>query len=410
MNKRLLPVSLAAALALTGAGCQLPSFLSFLQPQTPTSPVTSTSTVETPTTEVPTEAGIVRLTGEQGSFSIDLEVMRLPWGVNGTFALTNAGQSKTGTFYSNESSATSSNLFLVSHTNDELGNLMIVWPNAATNTVTATWTAKGSANALNLTLETKPMAHAMRVEKTTVSHKDAKGNDMCSFQSGYPLLADGEKNARAINDMIERTVAGVSASSATVPPLGQRASEYIANCVSEIQSLLSEFGSDGMASMAYMSDSSASVTLNAEKLISIRFDGYDYTGGAHGNPFLHGLTINMDTGKDLTLQDLFKSDQLQKLITKERQALLATEQGEYLYDETSIEFANFLKLPPQSAAKQEELFGRDSNFYLTDSGIVLYHTAYEIAPYAAGQFETYIPYADIKDLIRPDGPLAPFIK
>lgn len=409
MNKRLLPVSLAAALALTGAGCQLPSFLSFLQPQKTVTPVTSTSTAQVPAGEI-TDSAIVRLSGTQGSLAMDLKMMRLPWAVNGTFVLTTNGKEKTGILFNNESSATSSNLLLMSHADEELSKLLVIWPTTTSNTVAATWTAKGSANPLSLTLETQPMAHAMRVQKVSVSHQDTKGNDMCSFQSGYPLLADGEKNARTINNLIESTVAGASATGTTIPPIEQRASEYIANCVSEIQSLLNEFGPEGPSSMAYSSDSSASVTLDAEKLLSLRFDGYDYTGGAHGNPFLYGLTIDTESGKALSLKDLFKSDKLQSLLAKERQILLSDEQGEYLYEETNAAYEDFLKLPLAPAAKQEELYGNDSNFYLTDSGIVLYHTAYEIAAYAAGQFETFISYDDLKDMIRTDGPLAPFIK
>lgn len=409
MNKRFLPVSLATALALTGAGCQLPSFLSFLKPQTATTPVTTTSTAQVPAGNIE-DAGIMRLSGKQGAFSIDLEVMRLPWGVNGTFSMLNNGKGMTGIIYNSETSATSSNLFLMTHTDDELGNLEVIWPSTSTNTVMATWTAKGSANALSLMLETKPMAHAMRVEKASVSHKNAKGDEMCSYQSGYPLLADSEKNARIINTLIESTIAGTSATSGSIPPVEQRASEYIANCVSEIQSLLNEFGPEGPSTMAYSSDASASVTLNVEKLLSIRFDGYDYTGGAHGNPFLASVTIDTENGKALALKDLFKSDQLQAVLAKERQILLSDEQGGYLYEETNAAYEEFLKQPFAPAAKQLELYGNDSNFYLTDSGIVLYHTAYEIAAYAAGQFETVIPYSELKEAIRTDGPLASYIK
>ncbi|MFO0765058.1 MAG: DUF3298 domain-containing protein, partial [Patescibacteria group bacterium] len=296
------------------------------------------------------------------------------------------------------------------HTDIELGNLQIQWPSDNTKTVNATWTPKGSANALNLTLTTQPMAHALRVEKASVSHKDTKtGNEICHYQSGYPLLADSEKNARAINMLIEGVVAGTTASSTSIAPIEQRASEYIANCVSEIQDILSSTDQEDRSALSYSSDSSAAISLNSPSLLSIRFDGYEYTGGAHGNPFLYGLSINTETGKALTLKDLFKSDQLQNVIAKERRILLSDEQGGYLYEETNAEYQKFLQLPLQSAAKQEELYGNDANFYLTDSGIVLYHTAYEIAAYAAGQFETYIPYGDLKDMIRTDGPLASFI-
>lgn len=409
MNKRLLPLPLVAALALTGAGCQLPPFLSFLQKQE-TTPVTSTTTAQAPAGNV-ADSGVMKLAGSQGSFSIALEVTRLPWSVNGTFTYTSNGKTESGVFFDNGSSATSSTVLLSTHTDIELGNLQLIWPTDNSNTVQATWTPKGSANALNLALTTQPTAHAFRIEKASVSHKDAKtGDEICHFQSGYPLLEDGERNARAINMLIEGTIAGSPATSTSIAPIEQRASEYVANCIGEIQDILSSDGPDDRSAISYSSDSSAALSLNSPNLISIRFDGYDYTGGAHGNPFLAGLNINVETGKALTLKDLFKSDQLQNVIAKERRILLSDEQGGYLYEETNAEYEKYLKLPLQPAAKQEELYGNDSNFYLTDSGIVLYHTAYEIAAYAAGQFETFIPYSDLKDMIRTDGPLAPFVK
>lgn len=401
MHTRLLPLSLVVALAITGAGCRQKT--AEQQPVTlPTPPPIASDIVET---------GVMRLTGSAGEIAFDLELMRIPWGVSGTFTYTKNSVTKTGTVFNSEDSAATSNLLLVAHDDEELGYLLVIWPTTQTNTLNATWTAKGSANPVNVVLATQPAAHAMRVAVAELAHKDpTSNNDICSFTSAYPLLEDTEPNARAINLLIEKTVVGTLSEDAAIAPLEQRASEYVANCVGEIQSLLNEFGSENAPTLAYVSDSSASVTLNDEELISLRFDGYDYTGGAHGNPSLQGLTIQTTTGKALSLKDLFKGDRLQALITKERQILLGVEQGEYLYEETSAEFQSFVSQAALPEAAQLAQFGDESNFYLTESGIVLYHTAYEIAPYAAGQFETMIPYSEIKELIREDGPLSKYVK
>ena len=41
------------------------------------------------------------------------------------------------------------------------------------------------------------------------------------------------------------------------------------------------------------------------------------------------------------------------------------------------------------------------NFYLTGKGITFSYTPYEIAPYAAGEIQVFIPYTDMKDLLQP---------
>lgn len=401
MSTRIAPLCLVAALALTGAGCRQKA--PEQQPIALPTPPSVASDI--------TESGIMRLTGSANDLSIDIEVMRVPWSANGTFTLTKGSSIKTGTFFANEESTSTSNLFFVTHDDEELGHLLVIWPTAQTNTMNATWTTKGSANPVEMMLTTQPAAHAMRVQKANLAHTDpVSKNEICTFRSAYPLLEDREANASTINQLIERTVAGTLTVDANITPLEQRASEYIANCVGEIQSLLNEFGPESAPSLAYVSDSSASVTLNTEALISIRFDGYDYTGGAHGNPYLHGLTIDTASGKALALKDLFKPTALQALITKERQALLATDQGEYLYDETATEYQSFVNQGVMPESVQLEQFGEDMNFYLTSAGIVFYHTAYEIAPYAAGQFEILIPYQELKDLIREDSPIRDLVK
>jgi hypothetical protein len=246
MYTRLLPLSLVIALAITGAGCR--------QKTTEQKPVSLPT--PPPITSDIVATGVMRLTGSAGEIAFDLELMRIPWGVNGTFTYTKNSVIKTGTVFNSEDSAATSNLLLVAHDDEELGYLLVIWPTSQTNTLNATWTAKGSANPVDVVLATQPAAHAMRVAIAELSYKDpASNNDICSFTSAYPLLEDTESNAHAINLLIEKTVVGTLSEDATIAPLEQRASEYVSSCVGEIQSLLNEFGPENAPTLAYVSDS-----------------------------------------------------------------------------------------------------------------------------------------------------------
>ncbi|HPF95425.1 MAG TPA: DUF3298 domain-containing protein [bacterium] len=409
MKKLSVLVSCATVLALAGAGCRWPAFLSI---KTTVEPITTTVT-ETPREMPPTipSSGFIALSGDQEGFSAQIKLMRLPWDTYGEFSFVIDGQAKLGTFSAEKNSVTSTILTAYENSENLLGKLTIFWPMTESDTAQATWIADATGKPQNLELQTITMAHRWTVEKAHVTHTDATtNNEVCFYQSAYPLLVESEPNARVINAAIERASVGYLDTTTAISSIEQRASEYVAACVGEIQALVNELGPEEIPSLAYSLDAAGWVTLDTEDIISLRFDGYEYTGGAHGNPSLAGLTIDPKTGHTLLLKDIIAPDKLQALLAKERQILLSDEEGGYLYEETNAQFREFLALPTYPADKQVELYGNDSNFYLTEKGIVIYHTAYEIAAYAAGQFETEIPYIDMKEMIRQDGPLASYTR
>ncbi len=123
-----------------------------------------------------------------------------------------------------------------------------------------------------------------------------------------------------------------------------------------------------------------------DALLSLYVDYYQYTGGAHGITDRHPYNINLKTGKDVALKDLFQSG----------------------YDyETVINS----KISEQIAAQPDIYFTGDMGFqgitddqryYIQDGVLVVYFSQYEIAPYAAGFPEFKIPLADLKDGLRVD--------
>lgn len=123
-------------------------------------------------------------------------------------------------------------------------------------------------------------------------------------------------------------------------------------------------------------------------ILSIANDFYAYfSGAAHGNYGSDSYNFDMRTGARLMPKDLFVEGYepgMSELI-KERMMEVYGEDFEYFsYDG----------------------IGEEQDYDLYADSLSVYFDPYEIAPYAAGQIRVSLSYDKIKDLIRPDGPLA----
>lgn len=123
------------------------------------------------------------------------------------------------------------------------------------------------------------------------------------------------------------------------------------------------------------------VTYCTKPLLSLFFDLYEYTGGAHGNTVRTGNTWDLKRASLMTLNDFFVSNyDYNKLILKTVEAEAKRRQitGKADYFENLSE--NLVK------------FYDEKNFYLTESGFAIFYPLYTIAPYAVGIQVFIIPY------------------
>lgn len=129
-----------------------------------------------------------------------------------------------------------------------------------------------------------------------------------------------------------------------------------------------------------------SVPLNQKGLLSILFQLYYYTGGAHGNTVFCSLSIDLNSGEVYKLNDLFnpKLNYIPQL------------------NEISIKKAKESGVPLLTEYKG---LTSDQKFYLTPNFLVLYYQLYEYTPYAYGRFEVKIPYSEIQGLLHPLSPI-----
>lgn len=125
------------------------------------------------------------------------------------------------------------------------------------------------------------------------------------------------------------------------------------------------------------------VTYNQNCALSLYFDKYEYTGGAHGNTIRTSDSWDLEDEKSIKLIDLFP----QNILYEEYIFKIVNEQIVNQIDAgNNIYFENYQQL-------MIENFDKD-NFYLTEEGVVIFYQQYDIAPYSSGILTFTIPYSD----------------
>jgi len=119
------------------------------------------------------------------------------------------------------------------------------------------------------------------------------------------------------------------------------------------------------------------VTYNQACIISLYFDNYQYTGGAHGLTVRTSQTWNLKTKKMIKLKELYKcSGNYQSYV--ERKIVKQIKENPDIY------FENYEELVEKTFDVK--------NFYYTPHEVVVCFQQYDIAPYASGIGEFPLPY------------------
>ncbi len=137
-----------------------------------------------------------------------------------------------------------------------------------------------------------------------------------------------------------------------------------------------------------------------DDLVSLQFDvGSYYQGAAHPNSHTETINYDLKNGKQLKLADLFKpgSKYLQTLST-----YCITDLKKQWKEKNLEVFAEV----DEGAAPAAKNF---ANWTISKRGLGINFDSYQVAPYAAGPQFVMVPYSALKDLIKPDGPLAQFV-
>lgn len=151
----------------------------------------------------------------------------------------------------------------------------------------------------------------------------------------------------------------------------------------EAQNFLEDFD---LEESNFVADASYEVKKNTPNVISILVKYYKYSGGAHGYYEYIPYNIDLKDGNNVSLKDIFKSEEEYKTVINKEIDNQIKELGKKEKDLDKI----------------YDFYGVKENqkFYLEDGKIVIYFDLYEIAPYAAGIPEFPIVVDNIKNQIK----------
>lgn len=131
------------------------------------------------------------------------------------------------------------------------------------------------------------------------------------------------------------------------------------------------------------------VRSNTNYILSLEFSTYFYTGGAHGGYGSLFRNYNMKTGNTITLNDIFKNGNEAKLKTILNEKVRNTYEAAPDVKLTDIGFfADSVDIT--------------QNFYITNKGIGFFFNPYDVACYAMGTVDVFIPFNTVSTIMNED--------
>jgi hypothetical protein len=168
---------------------------------------------------------------------------------------------------------------------------------------------------------------------------------------------------------------------------------------------------DHMAGVAEDSlDIGYTVRLLTDELISVEFPVHYYEhGAAHPSHAFHVINYDAKAGRRLELADLFKpgSDYLKRVSEVAVRQVRRWNRDSADYPGGSGETYLSDEGIAEGAKPEAENY---RNWTLTPRGLVITFDYYQLGAYAAGAQTVVLPYADLKDVLKTDGALAPLLK
>jgi hypothetical protein len=168
----------------------------------------------------------------------------------------------------------------------------------------------------------------------------------------------------------------------------KRASGFEEETFAGLDEYVKEAKKEGWPIRPYAALTNYRVTYSNNDILSLYVDYYSYTGGAHGFTDRVHSNIDLKTGKELQLNNLFKSGvDYKDILSKEIKRQMRLEPDKY-FPET---------------LKDWQGISNDQPYYIEDGNLVIYFPLYEIAPYAGGIPEFIIPLTgDLQGALKID--------
>ncbi len=132
------------------------------------------------------------------------------------------------------------------------------------------------------------------------------------------------------------------------------------------------------------------ILMNGSHILSFYIDHYAFTGGAHGIQTRQFTVVNLWTGKEVELKNIFKEN---------TEAQLSSIISDKIHEMNHLPTTQSLK----DAGFFSDTVKPTDNFYITHEGIGFFYNQYDIAPYASGTIDVFVPFRELKDVLVAGG-------
>ena len=220
------------------------------------------------------------------------------------------------------------------------------------------------------------------IEKKLNDCEPEKGE--CTFISMiFPVAENGSATAENINKEIEHFL--INTIDYQDDGGAEKPEELAVNFIQNYKETAQEFPE---YELPWEATINGKVAYRNPEIISLKFNTDIFTGGAHGYRSNRYLNFNAENGKLLHTEDLFTSE---------------------FIDHVEKDFRKKQNIPSNENINSTGMFFENDEFHLpqnigiTDEKVILHYNAYEIAPYADGNFILTYPKSEITRFLKLKG-------
>ncbi len=190
-------------------------------------------------------------------------------------------------------------------------------------------------------------------------------------------------------------------------PQAQSINQYLQkNILGDMQAKMIQFINNYQetAALGGMADGFESTNIgyirhNDHHILTIEYSSNDFQGGMHGMFQSSFYNFNLQNGNLISLDDVLVKG-YETPLTQIAEKIFRSKYG-MKPDQSLGEFGFTF---PGNA------FKLTNNYYLDRQGIGFFYNVYEIAPYAVGYQELFLPFEQIKQLVKKGGLLSPYVE
>ncbi len=150
--------------------------------------------------------------------------------------------------------------------------------------------------------------------------------------------------------------------------------------------------------LTWTHERTASIAYASDRLLSVAVTGYDFTGGAHGQPSYSTINVDLRSGRTLDIQDLLDSAGLARAFARCMVDIAAAKK------ERDADMADNEQKAETEKGVRSGLANLSSWQFGADRATVTFEP-YALGSYAEGSYTCALPYAELKTYARSPFPL-----